>query len=117
MATEAESLVLVEFYGEPLRVETVACVTTQGNFPHPKDQPFVRKDGTCQICGQEVEHTVLEPDDEYRYTRIAHPHTRTMRWFPVDADELAGMLQTISAEFGSGDWVAEARAATEVADG
>lgn len=75
------------------RTETVPCVTDQWNFPHDKDRPWVDNDGACSICGETVDHDQLGPDSPCRYTRIAKPHTRSVRWFLIDEDELRDLVE------------------------
>lgn len=81
---------LVARYGDPVRVEVVAC----GPETPPLDRfgtevpLFVDNDGRCTNCGQLVEFETLGPLNEYVYTRAALPHTRERRWFTVSEDDL-----------------------------
>ncbi len=74
------------------RRETIPCTTSQGNFPHDRENPWA-KNGICSICGQQVNTIRVGPDNPCIYSHIAVAHTREMVWYEIDADELAALIQ------------------------
>ena len=76
---------------ELIGTETIPCTIDQWNFPHPRNQPWA-KNGECSICGQSVSMIRLEPDRPHTYTCIAEPHTRELKWYKINGDDLGALL-------------------------
>ena len=75
-----------------LRDEVVPCLADQWNFPHPRDRPWVRESGACVVCGEVVAYERLRPVRPNMYSCIAMPHTRVLRWYAINEDDLRSLI-------------------------